>query len=260
MKDLAIDCRSTRRALVSFIREGISQAGFSKGVVGLSGGVDSSLSATLAAEALGPDNLLLVFMPSDVSDPLSREHAHLAADSVGAKLIEIDISPQVVPYFEHFPEAAQLRRGNKMARERMSILFDQSAAFGGLVIGTSNRTEILLGYGTHYGDTACSLNPLAGLLKTQVFQLARDVGVPEAIVAKPPTADLWQGQTDEAELGFRYSDVDRLLHLMLDRKLDDAALKSSGFDAAFIARVRDLMKRFAFKSRMPLTAGLPVME
>lgn len=260
MVELSIDCPATRKSLVSFIRNGIRQAGFTKGVVGLSGGVDSALAATLAAEALGPENLLTIFMPSHVSDPLSREHAVLVAGTIGARLIEIEITPQVAPYFDLFPDADQLRRGNKMARERMSILFDQSAAHGGLVVGTSNRTEILLGYGTLYGDTACSLNPLAGLLKTQVFQLARSVGITDAIVTKPPTADLWKGQTDEEELGFSYSDVDRLIFLMLDKGLADRELESNGFDRQFVDTVRDMMKRFTFKSRLPLMAGPPVME
>jgi len=254
---LAIDAEATLKMLVAFLREGFQTAGFKKGVVGLSGGVDSALAATLAAEALGPDNVQALFMPYKTSDPLSREHARLAAEKLGTAFREIDISPQVDVYFTDHTEADQVRRGNKMARERMSILYDQSAAWKGLVVGTSNRTEILLGYGTLFGDTACSINPLAGLLKTQVFQLARFAGVPEEIINKPPTADLWQGQTDESELGLSYADVDRLIVLMIDRKLPDENLRSEGFEQDFIDRVRGMIACFAFKSRPPMTAGPP---
>jgi NAD+ synthase len=252
VKELTIDTDATRRKLVSFLKDGFRHAGFTRGVIGLSGGVDSALSAFLAAQALGASNLLTLFMPWKDSDPLSRRHAGLVAGQLGTSHREIDISPQIEKYFELFPEADRLRRGNKMARERMAILFDHSAAFNGLVVGTSNRTETLLGYGTLFGDTACSINPLAGLLKTEVFQLAAAVGVPREIVEKAPTADLWAGQTDEDELGFAYRDVDRLLSLKLDGKLSEAELGAAGFDADFIKKVTDMVDRFEFKRKPPL--------
>lgn len=258
MNELAIDCDATREALVAFLRMHFERAGFSRGVVGLSGGVDSALSALLAVQALGPDAVLTLYMPYKSSDPRSREHARLVATKLATNFREIPITSQVDLYFEKEPEAGPVRRGNKMARERMSILFDQAAAWNGLVVGTSNRSEILLGYGTLYGDTACSINPLAGLLKNQVFQLARALGIPEEIITKPPTADLWAGQTDEEELGFRYSDVDLLLFHMFDRELSDAELARLGISAEFVKQIRLMVDRFEFKRRMPLMAGPPI--
>ncbi len=252
MKELTIDTGATRRRLVSFLKDAFGHARFTRGVIGLSGGVDSALSAFLTAEALGAPNVLTLFMPWKDSDPLSRRHACLVAEQLGTSYREIDISPQIEKYFALFPDADRLRRGNKMARERMAILFDHSAAFGGLVVGTSNRTETLLGYGTLFGDTACSINPLAGLLKTEVFQLAAAVGVPREIVEKPPTADLWAGQTDEGELGFSYRDVDRLLSRKFDGKLNEKELGAEGFDAEFIKEVTAMVDRFAFKRKPPL--------
>lgn len=252
-----LDLEKTRDFLVDFLKRNIGAAGFDRAVVGLSGGVDSSLSFSLAVKALGADNVRALFMPYTTSHPDSHRHAKMMADRVGASLLVVEIAPQVDPYYERFPEADALRRGNKMARERMSILFDHSAQFNGLVVGTSNRTEILLGYGTLFGDTACSINPLGHLYKTQVFALARFAGVPDEIVDKPPTADLWAGQTDEGELGFTYADVDRLLHQMIDRNLPDAELKAMGFDMGFITKVKDMVARFAFKSRPPLIARIP---
>ncbi len=258
MKELKIDCAATRKMLVEFLKRGFEKARFDRAVVGLSGGVDSALSAHLAVAALGKDKVLTVYLPYEDSDPESGRHARLVAEQLGTTHDVVDISPQIDVYFERFREADQLRRGNKMARERMSILFDRSAAWKGLVVGTSNRTEILLGYGTLFGDTACSINPLAGLFKTQVFELASHMGIPEEIVDKPPTADLWKGQTDEEELGFAYSDADRVLHLLIDRKLDGDAIEDEGFEAKLVTRIRGMVERFAFKSRPPLMAGPPV--
>lgn len=258
VQGLKIDCSATRTKLVDFLKDGLAKAGFERAVVGLSGGIDSALSAHLTVEALGRERVMTLFMPYKDSDPESGRHARLVADRLGTTFLTIDISAQVDTYFTRYPDADQIRRGNKMARERMSILFDHSAAWNGLVVGTSNRTEILLGYGTLFGDTACSINPLAGLFKTQVFALAREMGVPDEIVGKPPTADLWKGQTDEDELGFTYSDADKVLHLLIDRELEGRAIEAEGFDAALIDRIAGMVARFAFKSRPPLMAGPPV--
>lgn len=258
MIELKIDCGATRAMLVDFLSGRFADARYERAVVGLSGGVDSALSAHLAVAALGREQVLTLFMPYKDSDPDSGRHARLVAEQLGTTLLTINISPQVDIYFERYPDADQLRRGNKMARERMSILFDHSAAWNSLVVGTSNRTEILLGYGTLFGDTACSINPLAGLYKTQVFELASEMGVPDEIIRKPPTADLWKGQTDEDELGFTYSNADRVLHFMIDRKLDQEGLDAEGLDPKLVKKIGDMVARFAFKSRPPLMAGPPV--
>jgi len=217
-KDLTINTQLAREILTGFIRTEVTRAGFSRAVVGLSGGVDSSLSCYLAAEALGAENVLAVRMPYKTSAPDSLEHAQLVIEILGVRSVTVPITDMVDPIFARFPEADKVRRGNAMARARMIILYDQSQAFKGLVIGTGNKTEILLGYTTLYGDSACALNPLGDLYKTQVWQLARDMGLPEAIIQKAPTADLWSGQTDEGELGFTYAEVDQLLYLLIDQR------------------------------------------
>jgi NAD+ synthase len=243
-----------RRILVAFIANEVRKVGVERVVLGLSGGVDSSLAAFLAAEALGPSNVLGVRMPYRTSSRESLEHAALVAEACGIATETIDITPQIDAYFARFPDATPLRRGNKMARERMTILYDHSALFGGLVLGTSNKTELLLGYGTLHGDMASALNPLGDLYKTQVWALSEAVGVPGAVVAKQPSADLWQGQTDEHELGFEYREVDRLLYLMIDQRYEDDELAAAGVDAAFIARVRGMVQRSQFKRRLPIIA------
>jgi NAD+ synthase len=251
------DPEKTLAFLVAFLEKSMAEAGFDRAVIGLSGGVDSSLACTLAVKALGPEHVLGLSMPYRSSHPLSSVHAARVANGLGIELIEVDITPQIDLYFEKHSDADVVRRGNKMARERMSILFDFSAARRGLVVGTSNRTEILLGYGTLFGDTACSLNPLGGLYKTLVFSLARFVCVPEEITSKAPSADLWEEQTDEDELGFTYEKVDRLLFYLLDKGQKENELMRSGFELDFIRKVSSLIDRFAFKSKSPRVAHIP---
>jgi NAD+ synthase len=195
--DIPTNTALVRKILVAFIRNEVQKVGIRRVVVGLSGGVDSSLSAMLAAEALGPENVLGLLMPYKASSPESLAHARLVVEKVSLSSLTIDITPQIDAYFERFPDADQRRRGNKMARERMTILYDHSARWHALVLGTSNKTELLLGYGTLYGDMASAVNPLGDLYKTQIWALAEAVGVPEVIVRKQPSADLWAGQTDE---------------------------------------------------------------
>jgi len=225
-------------------------------VVGLSGGVDSALSCYLAAEALGAQNVLAVRMPYKTSSPESLEHAQLVIDALGVQALTAPITEMVDPLFERFPEADAVRRGNVMARMRMIILYDQSVAFRGLVVGTGNKTEILLGYTTLYGDSACALNPLGDLYKTQVRQLSRAIGVPEAIVAKPPTADLWLGQTDEGELGFTYAEVDQLLYLLIDQRYSPDECIAAGFAEKFVRAVVERVRRNHFKRILPPIAKL----
>ena len=243
-----------RRVLVAFIREEVHKVGMHRAVLGLSGGVDSALVAYLAAEALEPDNVWALLLPYRTSDPQNVADAERIGRESGIHGLRIDISPQIDAYFERFPDAPAVRRGNKMARERMSILYDQSAQLGALVLGTSNKTELFLGCGTIHGDMASAINPLGDLYKTQVWALARAVGVPGHIVEKRPTADLWAGQTDEGELGFTYVDVDELLHFMIERRYRHDELVELGFDPAFVGRVEELVTRSQYKRRMPLIA------
>jgi len=253
---LSIDAPLVERVLVNFLREEIASAGLSRAVLGLSGGIDSAVSAALAARALGPDNVLALAMPYRASSPDSLRDARAVASAIGIHLDVVEISPQIDAYFATQPDADSLRRGNKMARERMTVLYDRSAAWQALVVGTSNKTELLLGYGTLFGDMASALNPIGDLYKTQVFELARHLRLPEAVITKAPSADLWAGQTDEQEMGFSYEAVDALLHDLVERRLSEAELLAAGHDPAFVARVRRMISRSQFKRRMPLIAKL----
>lgn len=256
MSDLTIDTGLTKKILVGFIQSEIGKAGFSKAVIGLSGGIDSAVSCLLAVEALGPENVLAVRMPYISSLPESMDHAQLVINQTGVEHITVSITGMIDSLFTQFPSASKLRRGNAMARARMIILYDQSEAFRGLVVGTGNKTEILLGYSTIYGDSACALNPLGDLYKTQVRQLAREIGVPTVIVDKPPSADLWIGQTDEDELGFTYEEVDKLLYLLVDERYKPGDCIEAGFSEEFVNKVIALIRKNQFKQVMPPIASL----
>ena len=253
---LEINIDLTRKILTDFLRHEITNAGFQHAVVGVSGGVDSAVACYLAAEALKPENVLAVRMPYKTSAPESLEHADLVIRASGVQDLTIPITDMVDSLFVHFPEADRLRRGNAMARARMIVLYDQSVAFNGLVVGSGNKTESLLGYTTLYGDSACAFNPLGDLYKTQVRQLARSLGIPEMIIAKPPSADLWVGQTDEDELGFTYQEVDRLLVLLVDRGYTPQACVEDGFDSTFVEAVIERIRRNQFKRVLPPIAKL----
>jgi NAD+ synthase len=256
MNDLAINTELAQTILTGFLHTEIKRAGFPHAVVGLSGGIDSALSCYLAAKAMGPENVLAVRMPYKSSSKESLEHAQLVIDQLGVQSLTVEITPMVEPLFERFPEADAVRRGNIMARERMIILFDQSMAFNGLVVGTGNKTEILLGYTTLYGDSASALNPLGDLYKTQVRQLARAMGVPPVILEKAPSADLWAGQTDEGELGFTYEEVDKLLSLLVDQRYSPEDAIEAGFDEKFVRSVVERVRRNHFKRVLPPIAKL----
>ena len=254
--DLTINTDLAKRILTGFIETEITRVGFSRGMVALSGGLDSAVSCYLAAGALGPQNVMALRMPYKASSKDSLEHAQLVIDDLGVQSQTIPITDMVEPLFERYPDADQVRRGNVLARARMIVLYDQSVAFNGLVVGTSNKTEILLGYSTLYGDSACALNPIGDLYKTQLRQLARALGVPDVIVDKPPSADLWQGQTDEDELGFTYEEVDKLLYLLVDERYNPEDCISVGFDEYFVREVFTRMRRNHFKRLMPPIAKL----
>jgi NAD+ synthase len=254
--DLSINTDLARQILTGFIHSEITRVGYTRAVLGLSGGLDSALSCFLAAEALGPDNVLALRMPYKTSSPDSMEHAQQVIDILGVRSLTIPITEMVDPLFERFSDAGQMRRGNAMARARMIVLYDQSEAFKGLVLGTGNKTEILLGYTTIYGDSANALNPIGDLYKTQARQLSRALGVPEQIIDKPPSADLWAGQTDEGELGFTYAEVDQLLYLLVDQRYSPQDCVEAGFRVEFVSDVVERIRRSHFKRILPPIAKL----
>jgi NAD+ synthase len=254
--DLSINTDLARRILTGFIKSEITRMGFSRAVINLSGGIDSALSCVLAAEALGPKNVLAIRLPYKSSSPDSLEHAQMVIDATGVNTMTVEITGMVDPMIENFPEMNAMRKGNIMARMRMIMLYDQTAAWNGLAVGTGNKTEILLGYTTLFGDSACALNPIGDLYKTQVRQLSRAVGVPEPIVAKPPSADLWSGQTDEGELGYTYAEVDKLLYLLVDERYTPEECIEAGFAAGFVRAVVERVRRNQFKRVLPPIAKL----
>ena len=244
------------KILTGFIKSEITRAGFGQAVVGLSGGIDSALSCVLAAEALGPENVLAVRMPYKSSSSESLEHAQMVIEQFRVRSETIEITEMVDPLIARDPEMSKVRKGNIMARARMITLYDQSEAFKGLVVGTSNKTEILLGYSTMWGDSASALNPIGDLYKTQVRQLARSMNIPSVIVEKPPSADLWAGQTDENELGFTYEEVDKLLYLLVDQRYSPDECVEAGFEISFVEKVVRRIRTTQFKRMFPPVAKI----
>jgi NAD+ synthase len=254
--NLTINVDLVKKILTGFIYTEITRFGLGKAVIGLSGGIDSALSCFLAAEALGPENVLAIRMPYVTSSPDSLEDAQRIIDTTGVQALTIPITEMVEPLFKRFPEMTQMRKGNVMARARMIVLYDQSEAFGGLVVGTGNKTELLLGYSTLYGDSACALNPIGDLYKTQVRQISAKIGVPPKVIDKAPSADLWAGQTDEDELGFTYEEVDQLLYLLVDERYRPEDLVEAGFSEKFVQTVIKRVRRNQFKRVLPPIAKL----
>ncbi len=252
--DLKLNTKIVREVLVRFIKDQTTNAGFAKAVVGISGGVDSAVSATLAAEALGKENVLGVMIPYRTSNPKSVEDANLVIQATGIRSELVDISKMVDGYCEEHAITDSLRRGNVMARMRMIVLYDLSAREKALVIGTSNKTEILVGYGTQHGDLASAINPVGDLYKSQIWQLAETLGVPKSVVEKAPSADLWEGQTDETEMGVTYAKLDALLFEMIDERHSDEELVTLGFEETLIKKVRGMIQQNQFKRRPPVIA------
>jgi len=251
MKNLDINTDLAAEIISGFIHSETTRAGFSKAVIGVSGGIDSALSCFLAARALGGENVLAVRMPYKTSSQASLDHAQLVIDKTGVQSMTIPISSIADGLIDQFPDMSKVRQGNIMARSRMIVLYDHSAAFNGLVVGTSNKTEILLGYSTVFGDSACAFNPIGDLYKAQVRQLSRALGVPDVIVDKAPTADLWTGQTDEGEFGFTYAEADQLLYLLVDERYTPDECIQAGFDKKFVETVVKRIQRSHFKRIMP---------
>ncbi|MCG2704690.1 MAG: NAD+ synthase [Candidatus Omnitrophica bacterium] len=241
--------QKSKNELIKFIKETVQKSGAKKLILGLSGGMDSAATAYLSVLALGRENVIAVLMHYKDFDKEGAELADLMVKNLGIKSYNVDIAPGVDAYFKNFPDADDIRRGNKMARERMSVLYDLSKKEEALVIGSGNKTEISLGYCTLHGDTACALNPLARLYKTDILKLAEELGVPESVIKRKPTAGLWKGQTDEEELGYSYKEMDRLLSLMLDSKKTYDELKKEGFSEKFIRDIRERITMSDFKRR-----------
>lgn len=256
MVDLTINTDVARQILTGFIRSEVSRVGYSRAVINLSGGLDSALSCVLAAEALGPENVLALRLPYRTSSPDSLEHAQLLIDQLGIQSETIDITEMVDPFINRDPNISNVRKGNLMARMRMIAMYDKTEVFKGLPIGTSNKTEILLGYSTLWGDMASAINPIGDLYKTQAWQLSRALGVPAPIIDKPPSADLWAGQTDENELGFTYNQFDQLLYLLVDQRYSPQECIEEGFDEKFVTTVTTRVRRNQFKRMMPPIAKL----
>ena len=255
-QELAIDTDIARRVMGEFIRGQLRQAGFERAVLGLSGGIDSALVAYLTAEAIGPERLLCVLMPYRTSSPASRTDAEEVVGSLGAASELVDITPMVDGFYGPDTDAPALRRGNFMARMRMSVLYDRSVTWGGLVVGTGNKTESLIGYTTIFGDSACAFNPIGDLYKSQVRQVAAAMGVPDAIIAKAPSADLWPDQTDEGEGGFSYPQLDRLLFWRIDKRRSIDEMVALGFERTMVERVDRMVAGAEFKRQVPPIAKL----
>jgi NAD+ synthase len=253
---LRIDPAKVERYLCRFISTRLRRAKFHRAVLGISGGLDSAIVAALCARALGPENVLGVTMPYKTSSPATLRDSQTIIKLLGIQTIDVPITAQTDAYFAQVGEPSRLRLANMCARQRMTVLFDQSAVFEGLVIGTSNKSEILLGYGTQFGDLAAAVNPVGDLYKTQLRRLAVHLDIPRQIREKPPTADLWVGQTDEGELGMTYAEADRLLVRMVDHHWPRAKLLRAGFSAELIDRATTLIRRNRFKRRLPTIAKL----
>lgn len=253
-RKLELDLNLVENMLVEFLREEAKKVGFNKVVLGLSGGIDSAIVAFLAAKAFGPENVLGILMPYKCSSKESVEHARLVVEALGIRSKLVEITPMVEPYFQMNPDMDGLRKGNRMARERMCILFDHSAKEKALVLGTSNKTEMLLGYSTQFGDAASAINPIGDLYKTQIWELSRHMGVPKELIDKKPSADLWEGQTDESELGFSYKLADEILYQLIDEYEKKENIIKKGYPEEIVDKIVHKIKLAQYKRKLPLIA------
>lgn len=253
---LDIDLEKVHNELVKFLKENFQKSGFKKAVLGLSGGIDSALVAYLLRDALGKENVYAIMMPYKTSNKNSLLHAELVVKDLGINSKVVEITDMIDAYFKNEENPSSLRKGNKMARERMSILFDNSSKENALVVGTSNKTEIFLGYSTQFGDSACALNPIGDLYKTNIWDLARYLKVPQEIIDKKPSADLWEGQTDEEEMGITYLEADKILFRLIEENKTAEEIISEGFDKGLIENILKRISRSEYKRRMPLIARI----
>lgn len=257
---LVLNADHAAQILTGFVRDEIRRTGLGRAIIGLSGGVDSALSTYLAVRALGAANVHVVLMPYQTSSKESVDDAMAVVRDLGVWYEIMPVTGAADAFFEESERSSgeldRMRRGNVMARLRMITLYDRSQKLGALVVGTSNKTESLLGYTTLFGDNASAINPLGDLYKTQVWQLSHHLGVPKQIVEKQPSADLWPGQTDEQELGVTYREVDELLFYMVDLRERDESLIARGFSADYVAKIREKIRRNQFKRRPPVIAKI----
>ena len=248
------DWKKIKQYLISFLKDEVSKAGFEKVTVGLSGGLDSAVVAILCKEAFGK-NLNCVLMPSQFSSQSSIEHAIEVCEKFDIRYDIVSIEPMVSAFLKNM-DNDKLRIGNFSARMRMSVLYDISFKEKSLVVGTSNKSELLLGYGTIFGDIACAINPIGEIYKSDEFEFARLLGVPESILNKAPSADLWEGQSDEEELGYSYKHMDEVLKVMVDEGKSKEELLKLGFEEDLIDRLEYRIKANAFKGKLPTIAKI----
>lgn len=253
---MKINTSFVEKLLTRFIRTELSRFGYENGILGLSGGIDSAVAAFLGARALGPEHVIGMILPYGDTFQRDVDDAESVATALGIKTKRIDISHSVDAYYTRYSTENRVLKGNKMARERMSILYDFSEREKALIIGTSNKTELLLGYGTLHGDMACAINPMGDLYKTQVRVLGGHLGVPDRVLNKAPSAGLWEGQTDEQELGLSYTEIDEILYYMIDKRIPRRELIHRGFEEAKVDRLIHLIKGSEFKRRMPPIAKI----
>ena len=250
-----INPKQTSEKIVAFIQQSFAKSGFTNGVIALSGGVDSATSCALAVRAIGVENVYPILLPYGSLSTQATIDAVAVLEKLGIPsfhVTRIDIKPVVDPITVKEPGMDAVRRGNLMARARMMVLFDQAKKRRALVVGTENRTEHLLGYFTRFGDEASDIEPIRDLYKTQVYDLAKYLNLPEAVLSKAPTAGLWDGQTDEGEFGFTYTEADNVLSLTVDEKKSAAEIVASGFRADTVDRVLARVSQNEFKHRLPM--------
>lgn len=250
MDDLKLNLEFARNLITSFIREEREKINLKKGVISLSGGIDSTVVSYLTTEALGSENVCVINMPYGELGKKGTEDSIKISQLLNIKYEVIDIKPIVDNYFK-IEEMDNLRKGNFMARMRMSIVFDKAKKYNGFVIGCSNKSELLIGYSTWYGDMAASILPIGDLYKTQVYQLAKYLNIPEFIINKVPSAELWAGQTDEGEIGISYDELDKILYLIVDKRLSVNEVIYKGFEEEKVKKVKSLIVNSQFKRRLP---------
>jgi len=252
-----LNLQSETDSIVDFIKRKFIEANLENAIIGLSGGIDSAVSAALSVKALGKDHVFAIMMPYKNSNPASLTDALAVAESLHIEHKVMDITPMVDAYFTIYePDADNLRRGNRMARERMCILFDYSAKMKGMVIGTGNRSEIMTGYFTQHGDGACAFEPIGNLYKTEVREIARMLELPDIVISKHPTADLWDGQTDESEMGITYRILDEILYLKTEKSLNNQLIINMGYTEKDVETVSKLIRRSEFKRHLPEIPGI----
>lgn len=250
MDNLKLNLEFARNLITSFIKEEREKIGLEKGVISLSGGIDSTLVTYLSTEALGNENVYVINMPYGELGKKGTEDSIKICELLNIKYDVIDIKPIVDNYF-NIEEMDDLRKGNFMARIRMSIVFDKAKKFNGFVIGCSNKSELLIGYSTWYGDMAASILPIGDLYKTQVYQLAKHLNIPDFILNKVPSAELWTGQTDEKEIGISYNELDKILYLIVDKRLSFSEVVNGGFEEEKVKKVKKMIINSQFKRRFP---------